>query len=140
MSTFELQTFQTGKWAVDSYFDDRDLAMSEAEKLEGSGRHSGVRVLQEDFDGGDTRSSVRVIFSKMKGSSTNDDDWRVKVQRNSQKASGARGDSEGGTRSKRRPNQPKKKSNLFLVISIGIIILLAGIAAMVGLQEFAKIM
>lgn len=140
MSTFELQTFQTGKWAVDSYFDDRDLAMSEAEKLEGSGRHSGVRVLQEDFDGDDTKSRVRVIFSKMKGSSTNDDDWRVKVQRNSQKASVGRADSEGSMRSKRRPNQHKSKSNLYLVISIGIIILLAGVAAMVGLQEFAKIM
>ena len=139
MSTFELQTFQTGKWAVDSYFDDRDLAMSEAEKLEVSGRHSGVRVLQEDFEGDDSKSRVRVIFSKMKGSSTNDDDWRVKVQRKSQKASGGRGDSEGGMRSKRRPNQPKSKSNLYLVISIGIIILLAGVAAMVGLQEFAKI-
>ena len=139
MSTFELQTFQAGKWAVDSYFDDRDLAMSEAEKLDVSGRHSGVRVLQEDFEGDNNRSSVRVIFSKLKGSDNADDDWRVKIQRTSQKASADRADGARGARPRRRPQKSKSNSNLYLVISIAIVILLAGVAAMVGLQEFAKL-
>lgn len=138
MSTFELQTFHAGKWDVDSYFDDRELAMSEAERLDVSGRHSGVRVLQEDFDDDSTRSRVRVIFSKMKDSGGGDEDWRVKVQRNSQRTSGMRGGGGGEIRARRRPNQPKSRSNLYLVISIGIVILLIGVAAMIGLQEFAK--
>lgn len=139
MSTFELQTFHAGKWDVDSYFDDRELAMSEAEKLDVGGRHSGVRVLQEDFGDDSNRSRVRVIFSKMKGSGENgDDDWRVKIQREKQRASGMRGGDDGEIRTKRRPRQQKSKSNVYLVISIAIIILLAGVAAMVGLQEFAK--
>jgi hypothetical protein len=138
MSTFELQTFQAGKWNVDSYFDDRELAMSEAEKLDVSGRHTGVRILQEDFDEDSTRSRVRVIFSRMKGGGNVDDDWRVKVQRQSQRTSGMRGSEDAGTRGRRHQRQPKKKSNLYLVISIAIVILLAGVAAMIGLQEFAK--
>lgn len=139
MSTFELQTFHAGKWDVDSYFDDRELAMSEAEKLDVGGRHSGVRVLQEDFSEDSNRSRVRVIFSKMKDASGGgDDDWRVKIQREKQRASGMRGGDEGEMRGRGRRRQPKSRSNMYLVISIGIIILLAGVAAMIGLQEFAK--
>ena len=144
MSTFELQTFHAGKWAVDSYFDDRDLAMSEAERLDNSPRHSGVRVLQEDFDDGSDRSTVRVIFTKVKDGGETDGGWRGQVkkpsQKPSQKASGTRAASNGGTKSKRQPKKQHGTSNLYWIISIAVILLLAGVAAMIGLQEFAKIL
>lgn len=138
MSTFELQTFHAGKWAVDSYFDDRELAMSEAERLDTSGRHPGVRVLQEDFSADSNKSTVRVVFSKMKGSEDTGGDWRGKVQQPSQKTVPGRASSEGVPKNRRRQAKPKSKSNLYLIISIAIVLLLAGVAAMVGLQEFAK--
>ena len=64
MSSFEIQVYKSGIWNVDSYFDDRDMAISEAEGINESGRHSGVRVMQENFDENTNTSNYRVLFSK----------------------------------------------------------------------------
>jgi hypothetical protein len=50
VSTFEVQIYKRGIWHVESFFDDRALVLSEAERLYETGRHAGVRVLQENYD------------------------------------------------------------------------------------------
>ena len=64
MSTFEIQVYKSGNWNVDSYFDDREIALSEAERINGSGRHAGVRILQEDYNEASNETKSRVVFSK----------------------------------------------------------------------------
>lgn len=62
MRAFEIQTFQGGKWQIDSIFDDRDLAMIEAQRMDESGRYLGVRVTEEIFDEATDHTIARTIF------------------------------------------------------------------------------
>ena len=139
MSTFEIQLYKSGIWNADSYFDDRELAMSEAEKLSGSAKHAGVRVLQEDFDEKSNKSDCRVVFSKLRQADGNQD-WRVEAKRTSMAKAGAAGGRKGGKASKDGSRSSPKKSNASLYIGfvVAFIVLIAGAAAMIGLQEIAK--
>lgn len=140
MSTYELQVYKTGIWNVDSYFDDRDLALSEADKLDLSGKHLGVRILQEDYDEGSNISSCRVIFSKMRQSGETED-WRATAKRSSSKAGGAHA-GHGGDRPRRRRQSPgrKKKTSLYIIFGIGLVVVIGGAIAMMGLHEIAEAM
>lgn len=62
MKAFEIHTFQGGRWKIDSVFDDRELAVFEAQRMEGSRRYSGVRVVEETFDEGTQQTSTRTIY------------------------------------------------------------------------------
>lgn len=60
--TYEIHTFRNGKWKIDSVFDDRELAMSEAERIEHFKRYSAIRVIQEIFDDVTDKSSTHTIY------------------------------------------------------------------------------
>ena len=49
MKAFEIHTYQGGKWKIDSVFDDRDLALFEAHRMDQSGQCSGIRVVEEIY-------------------------------------------------------------------------------------------
>ena len=49
MKAFEIHTYQSGKWKIDSVFDDRDLAMFEAQRMDSSGRYTGIRVVEDIY-------------------------------------------------------------------------------------------
>ena len=49
MKAFEIHTYQSGKWRIDSVFDDRDLALFEAQRMDESGRYTGIRVIEEIY-------------------------------------------------------------------------------------------
>lgn len=62
MRAFEIQTYQSGKWKIDSVFDDKELAVFEARRMDESGRHSGIRVIEEEYDEQTKETRVRTIF------------------------------------------------------------------------------
>src|SRR5262249_32291102 len=62
MRAYEIHTFAGGKWKIDSVFDDRDLAVFEATRMDESGRHAGVRVIEEEFDEATQKTRIRTIF------------------------------------------------------------------------------
>lgn len=62
MKAFEIHTFQGGKWKIDSVFDDRDLALFEAQRMDESGRYSGVRVIEEIFLEQTQQTKTRTIY------------------------------------------------------------------------------
>ena len=139
MSAFELQIYKAGKWEIDSYYDDRDLALSEAERLNVTGRHGGVRVVEENYDEATNRSSYHVVFTKLKRIDNGKDDWRAKAQRTSRRASSAGAMPPGEARLRSRPQAaPKRRTNVYVVVIIALVLLFGGIAAMIGLQEVAK--
>ena len=141
MSSFELQTYKAGKWEIDSYYDDRDLALSEAERVDASGRHSGVRVVEEDYDETTNRSSYHVVFTKMKRIAGNGDEWRTKAQRAARRTNVAGAGAPGEPRARSRPRSaPKRTTNLYIVIVLAVVLLFGGIAAMIGLQEVARLL
>ncbi len=136
MSTFEIQVYKSGTWNVDSYFDDREIAMSEAERLDVSGRHSGVRILREDFDEKSNKSKYRVVYSKTRQSDASQE-WRVQAKRASMARTGAAQSSKA--RPNRRRSSPKRSNaSLYIGLIVAFMVLIAGAAAMTGLQEIAK--
>ena len=50
MRAFEMHTFRESQWKVDSVFDDRELAIHEARKVDENGCYTGVRVIEENYD------------------------------------------------------------------------------------------
>lgn len=47
---YELHSFSAGRWKIQGFFDDRDLAVSEAHRMEEARRFPAVRVVEERFD------------------------------------------------------------------------------------------
>ncbi len=62
MKSFELHTYKDGQWKIDSIFDDRELAIFEARRVEASNRYSGVRVIEEIFDEASDSITTRTLF------------------------------------------------------------------------------
>ena len=62
MRAYEIHTFQQGKWKIDSIFDDRELALFEATRMDDSGRHPAIRVIEEEFDERTQKAKIRTIF------------------------------------------------------------------------------
>ncbi len=71
MRAYEIHTFRNGRWKIDSVFDDKELALFEAHRMDGSGRFSGVRVVEEAFDENDNKTSARTIFRGSKATQAN---------------------------------------------------------------------
>lgn len=62
MRAFEIHTFQGGKWKINAIFDDPELAVFEARRMDSSLRYGGVRVVEEVFDEKSLSSAVKTIF------------------------------------------------------------------------------
>lgn len=66
MVVYELHTLRDRAWKIDSVFDDRDLAVLEARRIERSKHYSGVRVLEETVDQATNRTVSRTIYRSSK--------------------------------------------------------------------------
>ncbi len=75
MRAFEIHTFHNGKWKIDSVFDDRDLALFEAGRMESSSRHAGVRVIEENYDEDTQECSTRTIYRGTQNGPTKPARW-----------------------------------------------------------------
>lgn len=66
-TSYEIQTLQRGRWKIASIFDDMELAVYEAKRMDNAGRFSGVRVVQEDVEGNpfatEVKAKLSVVFS-----------------------------------------------------------------------------
>lgn len=60
--SFEIHTFVRGQWKIDSIFDSRDLALSEARRIDEGSRYSGVKVVEEIFDETTQHVNARTIY------------------------------------------------------------------------------
>jgi hypothetical protein len=66
MILFEIHTLRDGNWRIDSVFDDKELAVCEAQRIEKSGRFSALRVVEEIYDEDTQRTSVRTVYRTTK--------------------------------------------------------------------------
>ncbi|NQU70396.1 MAG: hypothetical protein HQ514_07595 [Rhodospirillales bacterium] len=76
MKAFEIHTYQGGRWKIDSVFDDRDLAVFEAQRMDVSGRYPGVRVIEETFNEASNESTTRTIFRGAKVAKANEEEFQ----------------------------------------------------------------
>jgi len=80
MILFEIHTFRDGKWKIDSVFDDKELAVYEAQRIEKGGRFSAVRVIQETYDEETQRTSIRTVYRTTKVDRINVEGERRRAQ------------------------------------------------------------
>lgn len=136
MKAFEIHTYTGGKWKIDSVFDDRDLAIFEASRMEGSGRYSGVRVVEEIFLEQTQETKTRTIYRGSKIEAANAAELR-KSQNVRQQATQnrQRRQTEAAQRSRMAAKHriQRKSSPVRLIVLTVLILGLAG-AALYGLQ------
>ncbi len=99
LKVFEIHTYRNGAWKIDSVFDDRDLALIEAERIERGNRYSAVRVVEETFDDATERGGTRTIFRSSKAE-------RINVASQARQAEGLK----VAAPPPRRPPPPPRKS------------------------------
>jgi hypothetical protein len=136
MKAFEIHTYQGGKWKIDSVFDDRDLAMFEAQRMDESGRYTGIRVIEEIYIEATQETKTRTIYRGSKVEARNNEQLRNAAQTRA-KAGQARKQRQAETVQRRqaeRKRKIRKKSNPVRLIVITLVILLLAGGAMIGLQ------
>lgn len=139
MKAFEIHTYQGGKWKIDSVFDDRDLALFEAQRMDGSGRYSGVRVVEEVFVEQTQETKTRTIYRGTKVEAANAAELQRSIQVR-QQASGAPQKKQIDPAQRKRAAQKrvvKKKANPARLVTITVVLLIVAAAALAGLH-FAK--
>lgn len=158
MQSFELQVYKGGKWEFDSYFDDRETALFEAERLHDSDRYHGIRVLEEQFTEDSATSRCSVIFSRLRKLEASDDPrtrasreaYRVAVReiaKNDRNHKTAARSARGAKSRKKAKANPAAKSgkpsgkqshtSLYKLMIMTVLIVILGVSAMIGLRYMA---
>ena len=132
MRSFEIQTYTDGRWKMDSVFDDRELALHEAKKIDASARYSGVRVIEENYDEATDKVSSRTLF---RGGAAKGEKALNPVSASNSRKAAQRGGGSGGRDPARKGHrrQQKNNSNLLVVLLIALVILMGGILALLAL-------
>lgn len=140
MKAFEIQTYQDGKWRINSIFDDRELALFEARRVDESSRYSAVRVIEELFDEASPKTSTKTIFRGGRAAETRMPKEPVAKKKATVKRSGrgAANRSRAHRPGVRRPPAKQKTSMAGPVIILLLVIILGG-TAMFGLQHFGTL-
>lgn len=132
MKAFEIHTYRGGKWKIDSIFDDRELAIFEAQRMDCSNRFPGLRVVEEIFDEAASKTTTRTIFRGGAGVG-------AETPRPPPKKATARDRpavrAGAGKRAKSRGRRPaKKKSGIAGPLITFFVVVLLGAATIFGLQ------
>ena len=72
LRAYEIQTYHSGDWKIDSVFDDQDLATLEANRIHTGGRYVGVRVVEETYDAEDGQTLTKVVLQMSKADRQNE--------------------------------------------------------------------
>ncbi len=133
MRAFEIHTFQSGRWKIDSVFDDKDLALFEANRMDESGRYSGVRVVEEAFNDRDRKIRSRTIFRGTKVTKANENDLKARQDAEIDRRRKSARDAE---RRRARLREEKKKAvNPYRLISILLLLISLGLGALYALER-----
>ncbi|MEE9544010.1 MAG: hypothetical protein V3V55_00235 [Rhodospirillales bacterium] len=64
--SYEIYSYKSGNWVIDSVHDDKAMALHQAKLLIGSPHHIGIRVIEESYDEASDKTVSKVIFKKQK--------------------------------------------------------------------------
>lgn len=135
MRAFEIQVYTSGRWNIDSIFDDRDLALHEAKRMDTSGRHVGVRVVEETYDEEQDRTSSRTIFrgSRADEQNTQQLEKSADVRREAQADRRRRQTKNASARVARKKKAKKSRNLTYFVVMICLIAAFA-LSTLIGLN------
>lgn len=134
MQAFEIHTFKDGQWKIDSVFDDRELALHEARKVDESGRYSSLRVIEENYDDVSDLTTTRTIFRGGKAQQIAKGRRNAPSRPSSAKPRGGAG--KEPMRKSRAANKETTKTGLLVPILILIVLVMAGAAGLLAMQTF----
>lgn len=132
MRAYEIQTYHGGRWKIDAVFDDRALAMFEAQRMDEGNRYSGVRVVEETFNVSTQKTSIRTIY---RGGRAENRAYKQENQPTPKRPNVA---ARGGGRDrvgKRGKPAKKKKSGFAGPLIILSVLIIAGLAGLFALQQ-----
>jgi hypothetical protein len=135
MKAFEIHTYQSGKSKIDSVFDDRDLAMFEAQRMDSSGRYTGIRVVEEIYLESTRETKTRTIYRGSKIAEANAAQLRKSKENrlNKGQALQKRKTDTVQRRKKAQKRKRKKKASPVRLIMLMIMITAMAAGAMYGL-------
>ncbi|MFO1189221.1 MAG: hypothetical protein U1E97_06455 [Alphaproteobacteria bacterium] len=137
MVSFEIHTFRDGAWKIDSIFDDRDLALSEAKRMEEKNRYGAIRVIEETFNVTSNSVNTRTIFRSTKVDTENREATTKKIANDKEmKARKMVAPAERIRLQKAREKaQAEKKHGTYagLILKLGVIVIL-GVATLISLR------
>ena len=136
MRAYEIHTYRDGVWKVDSVFDDKDLAIFEARRVEEGSRYAGVKVIEEYYDEASDLTTTRTLFrgGAAKARRPLPEKPKPKPGRGVPRGSAGR----EPVRKSRGRQQKNQSSNLVLVL-VTLVILLGGITLMLGLRYLSAL-
>lgn len=142
MRSFEIHTYQGGRWKIDSVFDDRDLAIFEAERMDVSGRYPGVRVIEETWEEATNSTTTRTLYRGAKVAKANEENLQKSAAIRQQAYQARQERKVAKTQQKRQTRRRVVQKKASPVRLITILLLLAGFAggALFSLSYIDKIM
>ena len=134
---YELHTYRGGVWKIDSIYDDREIAVFEAQRVIGSGRFSAVRVVEERFDDASGKSTTKTVFRSAKADEDNAEaaERQKTVRREVQEARKAASVGDFKRSANRHAQQAASSGPgaVTLILILGGLVL-AGIGAIIGVR------
>ena len=67
---YEVQVYTRGAWKIESIYDDREIAIFEAKKIQRGGRFLAVRVIEERSSPTRDEAAVRIVYRATKSEET----------------------------------------------------------------------
>lgn len=137
MRAFEIHTFQRGRWVIDSVFDDRELAIFEARRMDEAGRYAGIRVVEETFDQSAGMTQTRTLFRGSKVMQANEDALERSREQRRGAAAAQRERSAQQVRRRRAAaiRAKQQESNPYRLIAILSALFAIGVGALIGLNH-----
>ena len=136
MRAYEIHTFQSGRWKIDSVFDDKELALFEANRMDESGRYSGMRVVEEAFREKNRKSRARTIFRGTKVTKANENDLNAPQDAETERRRKAARDAE--RRRVQLREAKKNAANPYRLISILLLLISLGLGALYALERLRQ--
>ncbi len=140
MRSYEIHTFQKGRWKIDSIFDDRELALFEAQRMDESARYSGVRVVEEAFDDNNTKTRARTIFRGTKAAQSNKKALKAKSLARQEVAIERRRKAARDAERRRAQQRKARKdeANPYRLLSILMFLVALAFGVLYGLEQLHK--
>jgi hypothetical protein len=136
MRAYEIHTFRHGVWKVDSVFDDKDLAIYEAKRVEDGSRYSGVKVVEEDYDEVSNLTKTRTLYRG--GTAKTSKKPAPAAAGKPNRRGAARGGSENVQRRKGHRKE-EKKTSILVPCLILLVVVMAGLTGLLALNFLSQL-
>lgn len=135
---YEIHAYSAGKWKIQGFFDNKDLAVAEARRMEAGRRSPGVRVIEERYDAQAGGYKSRTVYRSSAMDEENEAalKQRAEVRREVQQSRESR-EQEAARAQRTRKPAPSASRVYAMLAAKAIAIFAFGFGAIYALNQFA---